>query len=113
MQNVFEIQITIQNLLDIQVGDNPEYFQKALWGMVEEAVEASKEDTRWKANDLKLPGYKHKLDKVEKSRELADVLIQVVNACIFSDISSEELMAAVQYKQNSKLEKFTKLKGEN
>jgi len=110
IHEAFVIQKQIQEVLGIKVGDNPEYFWKAIAGIHEEAEEAKKEDNRPKGLELNIPGYKFPeyINKEAKAEELADVFIQVVNACLFSDISAEELSNAIRYKTTTKLEKFAK-----
>jgi NTP pyrophosphatase (non-canonical NTP hydrolase) len=111
IQEVFAVQHDIQKLLGTPVGDSPEYFWKAIAGIHEEAEEAKKEDTRHKSVELNLPGCKDAhYDKHAKTLELADILIQVVNACLFSDISPDELSEAIRIKTSTKLEKFKRLK---
>jgi len=87
-----------ETVLRIPVGDKPEYFMLAINGIIEEASEAKQCDTRWKETSFKRKGYKYHLDQDKKKEELADVFLQLVNACLYSDISASELIDAVSEK---------------
>lgn len=112
LKGAFLKQQDLQEILGIEIGDRPDYFEKAIAGIHEEAEEARKEDSRQKGIDLGMPDHpKIKYDKAAKTLELADVVIQVINACLFSDIHWIDLEDAIAQKQSEKRVSFRKLKG--
>lgn len=78
--------------------DNVDMFKEWALMTIEEVGELLQEDKRWRT--FRNIHY----DKCKKKSELADVLICVINMALYSDISFNELMTAVEIKQerNSK-----------
>lgn len=75
--------------------DNTHLSSYHIQQLVSEIGEVLDADKRWKnmRND--------KYDKEAKKEELADCFIVLMNVCMFSDISSEEILDAINDKINS------------
>ena len=69
--------------------DNPEMFKYHALFLIEEIGEMIKTDKRWKhyRND--------KYDRDDKLSELADCFICLMNVCLFSDFTAEEVQKAI------------------
>ena len=107
VEELFEKQKELQRVLGIEIKDDPMEVYYAINGIVQETMEALQEDTRWKETVFNRPGYKCTVNREKKIIELADVFIYLMTACIFSEVSMEELLEAVDKKTEQKLLKFS------
>lgn len=73
--------------------DTSRWFEYHCLAMLEEMGEVLKADKRWKTHR------NIRYDKDEKLDELADVYITLMNICIHSDVSMDQLLDAVSKKQ--------------
>lgn len=69
-----------------EVSDNVEMLKQNVLGLIGEIGEVLQADQRWKDN-----GRNKYYNLNEKKKEIADCLIYLINICLFSDISSQEL----------------------
>lgn len=94
LQSLFEKQIDFQKLLGNEVPiDNPEMLAHHMLGLVSELGEVAQADKRWKLNKRNTH-----YDRNNKVEEIADVLIFLINICLYSDISAEELLETADKK---------------
>lgn len=96
MGTLFAMQQEFQGLLrglSNCYGDKPLAMSESILGLLCEAGEVLQADQRWKSN--KRNSYYNRAEKVE---ELADCYIFLINACIYSDVSSYEIMNAISDK---------------
>lgn len=104
MDTIFAMQKEFQNLLrgfSNCGGDLPEQMSESILGLLCEAGEVLQADQRWKTN-----GRSTYYNRVEKVEELADCFIFLVNACIYSDVSSFEIMNAISDKILKNTERY-------
>lgn len=90
--------------------DSAQLMSESLLGLIGEVGEVLQADQRWKKN-----GRNVKYDRENKVEEIADCFIYLLNACIYSDISSFEISNAIEknvfknverYLENKESEKF-------
>jgi len=111
LEELFEVQKNVtENVLGIEIKEDPMEYYYSVNGIVQEAMEALQEDTRWKEIVFRKPGYKFELNREKKVVELADILIYLINACMYSGISAEELNDALIRKSEEKVKKFQSMK---
>lgn len=102
MSTLFAKQVTFQKLLGNKVPiDAPSQMSEHLLGLLTEAGEVLHADERWKTN-----GRCHYYDREEKVEELADCFIYLINACIYSDVTSFEIMNAIRDKITKNIERL-------
>lgn len=110
LTEVFDKQENLQSSLGLGVGsENIIQWYNAMTAMVLEVGEALQEDTRWK----KLINGNNKQLNVSRENvveEMADVFIYFVNACLFYNISAEELLTNTEEKQNKNIRRLLCLK---
>lgn len=89
---LFEYQKAFQKLLGIDKlpVDNPQAMQLHLLGLVGEIGEVLQADQRWKTN-----GRNTHFDFKNKKVEIADCFIYLINVCLFSNISAEEITESI------------------
>ena len=89
---LFEYQKAFQKLLGIDKlpVDNPQAMQLHLLGLVSEIGEVLQADQRWKTN-----GRNTHFDFENKKVEIADCFIYLINVCLFSGISAEEITESI------------------
>ena len=100
LEEIFAKQKDLQANLGLGVGtENIVQWYNALSAAVLEIGEALSEDTRWKVliNANTKPPKTNRDNVVE---EMSDIFIYLINACIFYNISSKELLNKIQDKQN-------------
>lgn len=88
-------------MLDTCNQNIPQWYASLTLAMIE-IGEALAEDTRWKRiinNNTKEP----KINRENVVEETADVCIYILNACIFYGIKPEELVKAIENKQNKNI----------
>lgn len=96
MDTLYTMQKEFQELLkghDILNIDSPQDMAESVLGLLGEAGEVLQADQRWKSN-----GRNQHFDRCEKVEEIADCFIFLLNICIYSGVSSFELMNAVKDK---------------
>ena len=104
LQELFKKQIVFQKLLGNEVpADNPEMLAHHMLGLVSELGEVAQADKRWKLNKRNTH-----YDRNNKVEEIADVLIFLMNICLYSDISAEELLGATDKKIDVNIERYNK-----
>ena len=81
--------------------DDPEMLAHHLLGLVTEIGEVLQEDKRWKKNRRNKT-----FNKEDKIKEIADCFIFLLNVCIYSDISSDQIFNAVSNKININFERY-------
>lgn len=91
MQRQIQFQFEIVDV-DFLPQDLPKEFSYHMLAMMEEMGEVLKADKRWKTHRNKRFVFDEKLD------EIADLFITLMNICIFSNISSNKLIEAVENK---------------
>lgn len=97
---LFDLQVAFQEKVIAQSGegvqalphDSSKWFEYHCLAMMEEMGEVLKADKRWKTHR------NVKFDIDEKLDELADVYITLMNICIHSNISMQELIEATDKK---------------
>lgn len=87
--------------------DDPEMLAHHLLGLVTEVGEVAQADKRWKKN--KRNGH---YDYNEKLEEIADCFIFLLNICIYSNISPDELKIAVAKKIDKNRSRYLNSKEE-
>lgn len=100
MQREFQELLKGSSLLDT---DSPQDMAESILGLLGEAGEVLQADQRWKRN-----GRNQHYDRSEKVEEIADCFIFLLNVCIYSGISSFELMNAVKDKIEKNKERYLK-----
>ena len=90
MQREFQELLKGSSLFDI---DNPNDMAESILGLLGECGEVLQSDQRWKRN-----GRNTYYNRREKIEEIADCFIFLLNVCIYSGVSSFELMNAVKDK---------------
>lgn len=95
--DIYEAQIKFQERiteLNNLPADEPAWYSYHMLALVEEMGEVLKTDKRWKThrNTAHAPA--------EKLEEIVDMLITLINICIFSNIGSQELVQAANEKIN-------------
>lgn len=96
MGTLFDMQREFQSLLrgfSNCCGDMPKQMSESILGLLCEAGEVLQADQRWKTN-----GRSTYYNRSEKVEELADCFIFLINACLYSDVSSFEIMNAISDK---------------
>lgn len=104
MGTIFAMQKEFQKLLrgfSNYSGDLPKQMSESILGLLCEAGEVLQADQRWKTN-----GRSTYYNRAEKVEELADCFIFLVNACIYSDVSSFEIMNAISDKILKNIERY-------
>ena len=107
IQELFEKQRMIQDVLGLIVKDDPMQFYHAMNGVIMEAAEAMQEDTRWKSIAFNKPGYKMNIDKEKKVKEMGDVLLNLLIACMYSEVTLDELFNAAESQADDKYRRFS------
>lgn len=90
MQREFQEFLKGSSLFDV---DSPNDMAESILGLLGECGEVLQADQRWKRN-----GRNTYYNRREKIEEIADCFIFLLNVCIYSGISSFELMNAVKDK---------------
>ena len=92
---LFEYQKAFQELLGIKKipVDDPKLMQLHLLGLVGEIGEVLQADQRWKTN-----GRNTHFNFSDKKTEIADCFIYLINVCLFSNISAEEILDTIEKK---------------
>ena len=106
MGTLFSMQKEFQALLrypNAPQGDLPQIMSESILGLVCEAGEVLQADQRWKTN-----GRSSYYNRAEKVEELADCFIFLINACLYSDVSSYEIMNAIGDKIVKNKERYMK-----
>ena len=100
---LYKKQIAFQHLLGNKniPRDDPQVMSQHLFGLVGEVGEVAQADQRWKTN-----GRNTHYNREEKLEEIADCLIYLLNVCIYSDISAEELQLAAYKKLVKNAERY-------
>lgn len=98
MQREFQELLKGSNLLDT---DSPQDMAESILGLLGEAGEVLQADQRWKRN-----GRNQRYDRSEKIEEIADCFIFLLNVCIYSSVSSFEIMNAVKDKIKKNKERY-------
>lgn len=94
LNSLFEDQKIFQQLLGFNVPtDDPEMLAHHAIGLITELGEVMQADKRWKKNKRN-----DHYDKQEKIDEIADVLIFLINLCLYSNIRSDQLFKATEKK---------------
>lgn len=106
---LYDAQARFQQLIDGGTipRDDPEMLAHHLLGLVTEVGEVAQADKRWKKN--KRNGY---YDYNEKLEEIADCFIFLLNICIYSSISPDELKMAVVKKIDKNRSRYLNSKEE-
>lgn len=81
--------------------DSAQLMSESLLGLIGEIGEVLQADQRWKKN-----GRNVKYDRENKVEEIADCFIYLLNACIYSDISSFEISNAIEKKIFKNVERY-------
>lgn len=81
--------------------DSAQLMSESLLGLIGEVGEVLQADQRWKKN-----GRNVKYDRENKVEEIADCFIYLLNACIYSDISSFEISNAIEKKIFKNVERY-------
>lgn len=85
--------------------DSAQLMSESLLGLISEVGEVLQADQRWKKN-----GRNVKYDRENKVEEIADCFIFLLNACIYSDISSFEISNAIERKILKNTERYLESK---
>lgn len=94
LAELFEAQKIFQQLLGFNVPiDDPEMLAHHAIGLITELGEVMQADKRWKKNRRN-----DHYDKKEKIDELADVMIFLINMCLYSHVNVETFYRAVEKK---------------
>lgn len=103
ISNLYNKQLYFQQLLGNEniPTDNPQEMAHHLLGLITEVGEVAQADKRWKKNKRN----KH-YDKIEKVNEIADCFIFLLNVCIYSDVSPDDLLKAVSDKIEENISRF-------
>lgn len=108
MEMVFNMQKEFQKMLGNEVPcDNPDMLAHHLLGLVTEIGEVAQADKRWKKNKRN-DHYSYD----EKLKEIADVFIFLINVCLYSNITSYQLINAVSDKIEENIERYKKAEEE-
>ena len=83
--------------------DNALMAKHHILGLIGEIGEVLQADQRWKDN-----GRNEHYDKDEKLMEIADCLIYLVNVCLYSNFSAEELYEATVKKIDKNFKRLVK-----
>lgn len=108
LKDIFEKQYELQSSIGLGVGkENVTQWYNAMTAAILEIGEALAEDTRWK---MLINGNTKKpvVNRDNVIEETADVFIYLINACIFYNISIDELILAISQKQNKNIRRLTK-----
>lgn len=108
LKEIFNNQAKLQNSIGLGVGnENVEQWYNSLTAAILEIGEALAEDTRWK---VLLNGNTKKpvVNRENVVEETADAFIYLINACIFYNISLEELLETISNKQERNIRRLTK-----
>lgn len=100
MQREFQELLKGRAIFDV---DSPQDMAESVLGLLGEAGEVLQADQRWKRN-----GRSQHFDRREKIEEIADCFIFLLNICIYSGVSSFELMNAVKDKIKKNKERYLK-----
>ena len=101
--NIYSKQIQFQKLLgnkEIPI-DDPELFAHHILSLIVEVGEIAQSDKRWKKN-----GRNRTYDKVNKLEELSDIFIFVLNVCMFSNFTLDQLLSSVDKKIDINISRF-------
>lgn len=113
MRKIFDKQKEIQQKLGLGVGsENIKEWYGALTAASIEIGETLNEDTRWK----RLINGNMKISNVNRNKvieETGDILLYLCNACIFYNISYNELLNIVKEKQTKNYERLINLRSFN
>lgn len=106
LQTIFKVQSKLQQDLGHAVGsENIIQWYNSLTAAVLEIGETLQEDTRWKLlinANRKAPH----IDRDNVVEETADTFIYLINACIFYNITTDELLAAISCKQEKNIRRL-------
>ena len=106
LQTIFKVQSKLQQDLGHAVGsENIIQWYNSLTAAVLEIGETLQEDTRWKLlinANRKAPH----IDRDNVVEETADVFIYLVNACIFYNITADELLDTISCKQEKNIKRL-------
>lgn len=83
--------------------DSPMDMAGSILGLLGEAGEVLQADQRWKRN-----GRNTHYDRKNKVEEIADCFIFLINTCIYSDVTSFEIMNAIKDKIEKNVERYKK-----
>ena len=104
LEELYKKQADFQTLLgNIVPVDDPEMLAHHMLGLVTELGEVAQADKRWKKNKRN-----DHYDKNNKLEEIADVLIFLLNICLYSNITPEELLEAAENKIKINTERYNK-----
>ena len=106
MGTLFAMQKEFQTLIrgvTVHGGDFPKLMSESVLGLLCEAGEVLQADQRWKTN-----GRSTYYNRAEKIEEIADCFIFLINTCIYSDVSSYEIMNAIGEKIIKNKERYMK-----
>lgn len=108
LKEIFNNQAKLQNTIGLGVGnENVTQWYNALTAAILEIGEALAEDTRWKVlinGNTKKPV----VNRDNVVEETADAVIYLINACIFYNISVEELLDIISEKQERNIRRLTR-----
>jgi NTP pyrophosphatase (non-canonical NTP hydrolase) len=108
LNEIFDTQSKLQAHLGLGAGtENVIQWYNAMTAAILEIGEALAEDTRWKAL-LNGNNKKAVVNRNNVVEETADVFIYLLNACIFYNISIDELLTAIVEKQQRNIRRLTK-----
>ena len=108
LKEIYRKQLDLQSNLGLGAGsENVVQWYNAMTAAMLEIGEALAEDTRWKAL-LNGNNKKPIVNRENVIEETADVMIYLLNACIFYNISVEELLNAISLKQEKNIRRLTK-----
>ena len=106
IKEIYDKQVKLQSSMGLGVGsENVIQWYNALTAAIIEIGEALGEDTRWKHlinNNTKKPI----VNRSNVIEEMSDVFIYLLNACIFYNISIEELLTTINEKQNKNIRRL-------
>lgn len=102
LEHMFMMQERLQNLITkVQTPcDNVDQFHYSITALVCELGEVLQADKRWKNN-----GRNNHYDKEEKLEEFADCFAFLINACLYSGYTAEEVYTAFVKKFNVNVER--------
>ena len=104
LKELFEDQMIFQQLLGFTVPeDDPEMLAHHAIGLITEVGEVMQADKRWKKNKRN-----DHYDKQEKIDELADVIIYLINMCLYSKVATDTFYKAVARKIKLNKERYLK-----
>lgn len=104
LAHIWEKQIEFQKILGNEVPtDDPEMLAHHMLGLITEVGEIAQADKRWKKNKRNVY-----YDPNNKLEEIADAFIFLVNICLYSNVSCEDFIKAVESKVDTNISRYLK-----